>query len=353
MNILERMAASGSEERIASFRAMQQRDYDFKVAHAEETAYKFLEHPQINGMAYVAVGGLDSITLLCFLRSIGIDLPAVSVSVLEDKSIQRVHKELGVTALKPLRSKVNVIKELGWPVLSKEIAGKISLLQHPSEKNATVRHAIITGETGEFGGYRKNTRMKLSQKWLEKFGGADAEGAALGYAAASFLVSDKCCYYLKEKPCDDYAKESGRFPMMGLMASEGGRRQKALMLNGCNYISPGTKRSAPFAIFSRQDVLRLNRVLDAPVPEVYGEIVGVDADGTHYTAAYIREIAATEPDRLDSITLRTTLAQRTGCSMCGFGITLEKRPHRFDLLREQNPQEWEFWMKHVLQDEKR
>ena len=98
MNILERMAASGSEERIASFRAMQQRDYDFKVAHAEETAYKFLEHPQINGMAYVAVGGLDSITLLCFLRSIGIDLPAVSVSVLEDKSIQRVHKELGVTA---------------------------------------------------------------------------------------------------------------------------------------------------------------------------------------------------------------------------------------------------------------
>lgn len=273
------------------------------------------------------------------------------MSVLEDKSIQRVHKELGVTALKPLRSKVNVIKELGWPVLSKEIAGKISLLQHPSEKNATVRHAIITGETGEFGGYRKNTRMKLSQKWLEKFGGADAEGAALGYAAASFLVSDKCCYYLKEKPCDDYAKESGRFPMMGLMASEGGRRQKALMLNGCNYISPGTKRSAPFAIFSRQDVLRLNRVLDAPVPEVYGEIVGVDADGTHYTAAYIREIAATEPDRLDSITLRTTLAQRTGCSMCGFGITLEKRPHRFDLLREQNPQEWEFWMKHVLQDE--
>ena len=117
MNILERMAVNGSEERIASFRAMQQRDYEFKIAHAEETAYKFLEHPQIDGMAYVAVGGLDSITLLCFLRSIGIDLPAVSVSVLEDKSIQRVHMELGVTALKPLRSKVNVIKELGWSVL--------------------------------------------------------------------------------------------------------------------------------------------------------------------------------------------------------------------------------------------
>lgn len=30
--------------------------------------------------------------------------------------------------------------------------------------------------------------------------------------------------------------------------------------------------------------------------------------------------------------------------MCGFGIHLEKRPHRFDRLREQNPKEWEFWM---------
>ena len=30
--------------------------------------------------------------------------------------------------------------------------------------------------------------------------------------------------------------------------------------------------------------------------------------------------------------------------MCGFGIQLEKRPHRFDRLRETNPKEWHFWM---------
>lgn len=30
--------------------------------------------------------------------------------------------------------------------------------------------------------------------------------------------------------------------------------------------------------------------------------------------------------------------------MCGFGIQLEKRPHRFDRLRKANPQEWKFWM---------
>ena len=30
--------------------------------------------------------------------------------------------------------------------------------------------------------------------------------------------------------------------------------------------------------------------------------------------------------------------------MCGFGIHIEARPHRFDRLREDNPKEWEFWM---------
>ena len=43
-------------------------------------------------------------------------------------------------------------------------------------------------------------------------------------------------------------------------------------------------------------------------------------------------------------TLYTTGAQRTGCSMCGFGVHMETRPHRFDRLRVRNPKEWEFWM---------
>lgn len=329
---------------IDHFHVKQKQDYAFKKNYAKVRAWEFYEHPEINGDAYVAVGGLDSIVLFLFLRSIGINVPAISVSSLEDKSIQKVHKALGVQSLPSAKkedekawTKVEVIKTFGYPILSKEIAGKISLLQRPTPENATVRHAIITGETGEYGGFQKNSRMKMSQKWLEKFGGADPERAALGYQAAPFKVSDRCCYYLKEKPCNDYAKESGRFPYMGLMASEGGRRQKALMIHGCNYISKGTKRSAPFAIFMRDDLLHLALEMDAwyhdhwsefsdthletIVPEIYGGIIE-GKDGK----------------------LMTTGAQRTGCSLCCFGIHLEKRPHRFDLLRERNPKEWQFWM---------
>lgn len=321
-NIIERNKRLGVDRKIADFMVKQKQPYEFKKRYAELRALEFVQECDRRGLEYhVSVGGLDSITLLVFLRSIGIDCPAVSASGLEDKSIQRVHEALGVENVKPLRSKVAVIREFGFPVLSKEIAGKIELLQNPSEKNRTVRHAIITGETGEYGGNRTGTRMKLPKKWLRLFGGADEEGAAMGYMAAPFKVSQKCCYYLKEKPCDDWAKAHNSVPFLGLMASEGGRREKALMMHGCNYFGETTIRSCPFAIFDRQDLLRLAVELDVPVPEIYGRIV-----------------------REPSGKLRTTKAQRTGCSMCGFGIHLDKRPHTFDLMYDRNPQEWEFWM---------
>lgn len=320
---------------IKNFRVKQQWSYSKKVQHARDVALDFIEECKARGLNYhVSVGGLDSITLLLFLRDIGIDCPAVSVSSLEDKSIQLIHKQLGVECLKPAMrddgtrwTKVQVLQELGFPVLSKEKANKISLLQNPTEENRTVRHAIITGETGEYGGNRTGSRMKLPQKWLNLFGGYENENENVDYRKPDFLVSDKCCYYLKEKPCDDWAKEHNSVPFLGLLASEGGRREKSLMLNGCNYFGKTSIRSCPFAIFERQDVLRLALDLNVPVPAIYGEIKSK-------SQAWDGDIGE----------LYTTGAQRTGCSMCGFGIQLEKRPHRFDRLREQNEKEWEFWM---------
>lgn len=170
--------AAEQAERTAVFRENQKQSYESKVSRAGNLAWEFYRNIDIDGKCYVAVGGLDSITLYVFLRSIGIDVPAVSVSSLEDKSIQRVHRALGVQELYPVKdkdgkrySKVRVIREFGWPVISKEVAGKIYTLQHPTEKNATVRHAIITGETGKQGGWRKGTKMQLKQKWLDRFGG--------------------------------------------------------------------------------------------------------------------------------------------------------------------------------------
>lgn len=337
-NIIERMEEEKTAEKIARFRINQQLPYEQKVAYAAKRSEEFYLECQRRGLScHVSVGGLDSITLYLFLNQyLHLGIPGISVSHLEDKSIQAVHKQLGIESLRPISradgkpwNKAAILQEFGFPVLSKETAGKIELLQHPTPQNATVRHAIITGETGEYGGYRKGTRMKLAQKWLELFAGYENESEGVDYKIAPFLVSAKCCYYLKEKPCDDWAKSHNSVPYLGLMASEGGRRQKSLMMHGCNYFGKSTIRSAPFAIFSRQDLLQLALDLDVPVPKIYGEIAR-DTDGI----------------------LRTTRAQRTGCSMCGFGIQLEKRPHRFDRLYEDNPKEWEFWMLRCVEDQK-
>lgn len=328
-NCIERKKENHTEEKIASFIVKQKQPYEFKKSYAYKRAWEFYEECSRRGLeCHVSVGGLDSITLFLFLKSIGIHVPAVSVSTLEDKSIQRIHKKLGIISLKPLKSKTQILQEFGFPIISKETAGKIETLQNPTPNNSTVRHAIITGETGEYGGFRTGTRMKMARKWLNLFAGMENENESVNYQCAPFKVSEKCCYYLKEKPCDDWAKAHNSVSYLGLMASEGGRRQKSLMINGCNYFGKSTVRSAPFAIFSRQDLLQLALELNVPVPEIYGEIVR-DPDGT----------------------LRTTKAQRTGCSMCGFGIHLEERPHRFDILRESNPKEWEFWMYRCCKDD--
>ena len=173
------MRENDSAKKMSDFLVKQKMSYGFKKKYARIRALEFVDQCSQNNVNYhVSVGGLDSIVLFVFLRSIGITAPAVSVSSLEDISIQRVHRALGIGRLKPAKKadgspwkKNEIIEEYGFPVISKEVAGKIELLQAQTPESKTVRHAIITGETGEYGGYQKNSRMKLAQKWLDLFAG--------------------------------------------------------------------------------------------------------------------------------------------------------------------------------------
>jgi len=335
----------------AAMIAMQQLPYEVKIKRAELRAFEFLEELDKRGLnVHVSVGGLDSIVLLLFLRKIGINVPAVSVSTLEDMSIQKVHRALGVERVQTGKSKVEIINEFGFPVISKKIAGRIDTLQNPTPKNTTVRHAIITGECGEQGHYAKNSRMKLPQKWLNLFAGYENENEGVNYQIAPFKVSNKCCKYLKEDPCDKWAKKHNSKPFLGLMASEGGQREEALTDHGCNYFGKTVIRSAPFTPFLRQDLLTLALEMDSDWQnglrekyQTWGIAEGWLSESEVMPETIIPEIYGTIEQKPDG-TLYTTGAQRTGCSMCGFGVHMEKRPHRFDQLKVRNPKEWEFWM---------
>lgn len=304
------------------FRELQKIPYEKKVAYAIGKAREFYD--ELDGKVFCSVGGLDSITLLIFLRKyVDLDIPGVTISMLEDKTIRKIHKQLGnMVFLKPLKTKVQVLREYGFPVISKAKARKIEYLQTPDNPKQTFIHAVMTGDMGAQGKFQHSNELKLPDKWLKLFGGLyNHHRPDMHCQVAPFKVSDRCCYWMKEKPADDYRKQSGCCPYMGLMASEGGQRELGLVKNGCNYYGKTTTRSCPFAIFERTDLLQLALDLKAPVPEIYGQIVR-QRDGT----------------------LETTKAKRTGCTMCGFGIHIEARPHRFDRLRETDYKEWRFWM---------
>ena len=316
----------------------QRKPYAIKRRMAENRIRQFYEEACSRGLnCHVSVGGLDSITLACLIREMGYtaeQIPFVSASSLEDISIQKVHKELGCINVKPLKSKVNILQEEGFPVLSKRIANKINTIANPTEDNKTVRHAIITGECGEQGHFATDSKMRLPLTYLKLFGGLDEEGRAKGYKSpTNFKVSHKCCYYLKEAPCDNWAKEHNSVPYLGIMASEGGQRADALEEHGCNYWGKTTARSAPFSFFYHSDVVHLAVDLNVHIPEIYGDV-----------------IIETEKNELGDYEYSTNGEQRTGCSMCGFGIQLESRPHRFDRLWERSPKEWDFWMNHCCKD---
>ncbi len=303
--------------------------YEMKKILAERRAREFYHKIVGEGHnVHVSVGGLDSITLFLFLKSIGLNVPGISVSMLEDKSIQRVHQQLGIESIAPGMSKTEVLNTFGFPVISKDKASRIEYLQTPNNPKQTFIHAIMTGDMGEQGKYQHSDKIKLPDKWIKLFGGMYQDHRPdLACQVAPFRVSAKCCKYMKEKPCDQWAKEHNSYPYLGLMASEGGQRARGLTKNGCNYYGKRVTRSCPFAIFTRQDLLMLAKELNVPVPQIYGEIKEKE-DGTLYT----------------------TRAQRTGCTMCGFGIHMEKRPHRFDRLKEDNPREWRYWMKECVID---
>lgn len=313
------------------FRYLQSLPYELKVEHAKLKAREFRDWAELNGKDIcVSIGGLDSMTLYYFLKQIGVQAIPASVSSLEDTSIQKIHNQIpGLEKIRPYKTKVQVLNELGFPVISKAKANKIANLQVPNNPKQTFIHAIMTGDMGQQGHFQHSDKIKLPDKWIQLFGGLyNDHRPDMICQCAPFKVSPDCCKWMKEKPAQDWQKQNNMVPYLGLMASEGGQRRLGLMKNGCNYIGKSTTRSCPFAIFDRQDLLRLAVELQVPVPEIYGTIEHRE-DGTLYT----------------------TKAQRTGCQMCGFGIHIEDRPHRFDRLYDKNPKEWDFWMNRCCTDE--
>jgi len=252
------------------------------------------------GKIYVSFsGGKDSTVLLNIVRSLYPDTPGVFADTgLEFPEIRDFIKTIpNVTWLKPKKTFIRVLKENGYPVVSKEISRGIRDLQNPTALNE--RTCRIRREGSAFKGGKANTG-KISDKW--QF-----------LADAPFKCSDSCCGIMKKAPFRKYEKESGNHPIIGTMAYESSLRVQSYISRGCN-VFEGHIQSRPLSVWLEDDVWEYIKKYNLPYSNIYN--LGYE---------------------------------RTGCIFCMFGYWAERKRglDRFQQLEKTHPQLYKYCMSNL------
>lgn len=269
---------------------------------------QFYDH--FDGNVYVSFsGGKDSTVLLDIVRQVAPEVKAVfSDTGLEYPDIRDFVKTVdNVVWVKPRKNFKQVIQEYGYPVISK-----------------TVSQLIYDFRAGK--DYAKKTINGLNSDGERSFFREDRYLRWEYLINAPFKMSDKCCEFIKEEPLDQYEKQTGEKPIMGLLAEESRRRTDSWRRTGCNAYE-GRQKSIPMAFWKNQDVLQYLKETGIPYCKLYGDIVTDPKTGK----------------------LTTTGHKRTGCMFCGYGAHLEKRPNRYEMLKKEYPKLYEYIMKPIDQ----
>lgn len=237
------------------------------------------------GNVYVSFsGGKDSTVLLHLVRELYPDVKAVYCDTgLEYPEIKEFVKSFdNVEIIKPNKTFLQVIKEYGYPVVSKEIA-------------LTIEYA------------------RKGSKWaIDRLNGKHDYGNHSKYKYllnAPFKISDKCCLELKKKPFKIYEKETGLKPFIGTMASEGGQRLSAYLKVGCNAFESKRPISQPIGFWTEKDIQDYIKQYNIKICDVYN-------------MGY----------------------KRTGCMYCMFGCTTKDHKQKFEMMKETHPKIYDYCM---------
>jgi 3'-phosphoadenosine 5'-phosphosulfate sulfotransferase (PAPS reductase)/FAD synthetase len=223
--------------------------------------------------------------------------------------------KLNLTTVRPMRNgkpttMIEVVKDVGLPFINKEIARKVGHIRkvfkelgvtfdnvknhlEPTMKNLHILEEMgfkkwaligLLGWSYKTESFR--TRYTISKQWLPML----REEAP--------LISDKCCNHLKKNPIKRIKFDGVQ--MVGTMAEESEPRMQQYLITGCNggidlYNKTGI--SKPLGAMTLQGLLFGIKHYDVPIAEDYGVVM----------------------QKGDCLTC--SKAQRTGCALCGFGIT--------------------------------
>lgn len=294
---------------ISELKQMQSLPLDMKIKLTRDRIRSWYNY--FGGDVYVSFsGGKDSTALLHLVREMYPEVPAVFVNTgLEYLEIQKFVKSFeNVETVTPEASFEEVIKNYGYPVISKAICHKISSVRRGKQWALKFVNGTAVDNTGRKSIYN-----------IEKY---------KPLLSMDFLVSDLCCDILKKAPGHEYEKRTGRKRMTAQMAYESKMRTHQWLYNGCNGFDMESPVSNPMSFWAEQDVLQYISQNNLPLASVYGEIENESAQ------------LCLEGCGLDG-KLRTTGCERTGCIFCGFGCHLEKES-RFLRLKKTHPRQYEY-----------
>lgn len=274
-------------------------DLQKKIDHSLFTIETFLS--RTNGQCYVAFsGGKDSTVLLDLVRIIDKDIPAVFVNTGNEwpdiiKFVRHLKNDKGynIVELHPKMTPRAVWEKFGFPLVSKAQAEYIDRYR---------RNPIYAKRHQEEAQARGWSFGKVSNRWLFLID-------------EPYATSNECCTILKKNPSKLYAKQTGRHPILGTMASESDlRRSEYIRRGGCNTFGEKPRdgiRSTPLAIWLDKDIWD------------YIKLRNLEICGVYYKGA-----------------------ERTGCVGCGFGCYNEGDP-RFKLLYQLYPKYYEMVMNYT------
>lgn len=187
-----------------------------KIDHSLFTIETYISRTE--GQCYVAFsGGKDSSVLLDLVRMIDPTIPAVFVNTGNEypdiiKFVRHLRDDKGynIIELTPKMKPREIWSKYGFPLISKAQAEYIDR-------------------------WRKNPVYGLEQQKR-----AEAKGWAFGRVSdrwkyliyEPYHTSNLCCDILKKNPAKKYEKETGRHPILGMMASESNLRQTEYIRRG-------------------------------------------------------------------------------------------------------------------------
>jgi len=248
---------------------------------------------------YVAFsGGLDSTVLLHLVRRFEPSIQAVfSNTGLEyPETVDFVKTFSNVEMVYPKKSFLQVIREYGYPVITKEVSKNISRYKNtidPLQKEYRL-YGTKNGKPVLTKKGKKAVVGVIPQKWHYLIN-------------APFKISDMCCDILKKNPMYQYEKRTGNKPFVGTMAIDSNRRKMDYLRTGCNSFEKGKEKSTPLGYWTREDVI-----------------------------AYVQKY------NLSTNPVYAMGEKHTGCIFCCFGCHMEEEPNRFQRMQQHHGKLWDY-----------